>query len=112
MTRRPVVALPRTVPGLGGPWRVERPRTFDEPTPAHVTCGETIFDRRTIRVRADLDGPTARATLGHELVHAALWDSGVTNLLSAEVEEAVASAVGGVIAALLARSGTPRRRRR
>lgn len=97
--------LPRTAPGIGGAWRVERPAKFDEPTPAHVTCGETVFDRRTIRVRADLDAPTAAATLGHELVHAILWDSGVTNLLSPEVEEAVASAVGGVLGPLLVRRG-------
>ena len=61
---------------------------------------------RVIELEADASPATQWATLFHEIVEAALWDTGVHNLMPAEpLKEAVCDAIGGYLAGMVKYGG-------
>jgi hypothetical protein len=61
--------------------------------------GQFTMGERSIQLAGDASCSANRLqTLCHELIHLALWDSGVHHLLPQEVEEAVCDAVGSYLA--------------
>jgi hypothetical protein len=57
--------------------------------------------RRTVLLEPDADPVSKLQTFTHECVHVALTDAGAHNLLSTEMNELVADAVGSWLAAAL-----------
>lgn len=90
--------LPKTVRGAGGPIRVKlvdaiEPDAGKAAGDNSQTFGIWEGHKRLIRIVASLDLAFQWSVLYHELVHAALFDSGLTNLMTHENEEALADAI-------------------
>lgn len=87
--------IPRSVMGSGGPITVKLVDAIegDAGKPAvgdnSVTFGIWEGHKRLIRIVKTLDRAFQWSVLFHELVHAALFDSGMTNLMTHENEEAL-----------------------
>ena len=98
MSRWP--AIPTRVQGAGGPIRVrlvKRP-TSDEGDECWGTwCEET----RTIHLARGAKPGHRWKTFVHELVHAAVSDTGLHDLLSHDGEEALCNGIAGAAMALL-----------
>jgi len=85
-------SLPRVVQGAGGPITVRRVKV------AALEDGETCWgtwqpEKRLVKIARDAPKPHQWRTLYHELVHAALHDAGVTNLLTADAEETLCECI-------------------
>lgn len=96
MTRWP--PIPKTVRGAGGPIRVKlvdaiEPDAGKAAGDNSQTFGIWEGHKRLIRIVANLDPAFQWSVLFHELVHASLFDSGLTNLMTHENEEALADAI-------------------
>ena len=90
--------IPRSVMGAGGKIRVQLVDHIeaDAGKPAgdnSVTFGIWEGHKRLIRIVKTVALSFQWSVLQHELVHAALFDAGVTNLLPAEQEECLADAI-------------------
>lgn len=90
--------IPKSVRGAGGPIRVKIVDAIepDAGKPAgdnSVTFGIWEGHKRLIRIVNTVDLAFQWGVLYHELVHAALFDSGLTNLMSSENEEALCDAI-------------------
>jgi Zn-dependent peptidase ImmA (M78 family) len=85
-------ALPKSVTGLGGAITVEVVESLkdDDGTPCWGLWNQI---GRRVRVERSADKRHEWAVLYHELVHAALDDSGVSNLLSEPHVEALCDAI-------------------
>lgn len=94
-------ALPKTLPGVGGVIRVQRPPAGDDRLPADWMGCWSSGDR-TIMVRRALRRDVAWATLIHEWTHAALDDCGVH--LRPRDEETVCQAIAAAGRLLIPRS--------
>lgn len=77
--------LPNTIPGLAGPIKVDRPVRVERDCPD--TIGLWLARERRIVVQSTLKRQVAIQTLVHELIHAAIHDTGIC--LSHEKEEAI-----------------------
>lgn len=65
------------------------------------TLGMVEFRKREVTLDKTM-GPEARiSTMWHEAVHIALYDSGVTNSLTHDLEEAICDAVGAYLAGMM-----------
>lgn len=90
--------IPKSVRGAGGPIRI---RLVDAIEPdAGKAAGDNsqtfgIWEghKRLIRIVNTVDIAFQWSVLYHELVHASLFDSGLTNLMTHENEEALADAI-------------------
>jgi Zn-dependent peptidase ImmA (M78 family) len=80
---------PHAINVMGRPYRIEYV-AFDE---GHY--GEMQGEKGTIRIKANLPPEEWQATLVHELIHAILYESGLTHILEKEndLEEAIVRAV-------------------
>lgn len=90
--------LPKVVNGAGGPITVElvdaiEPDAGKTAGDNSVTWGIWEGHKRLIRIVKSVDRSFQWSVLQHELVHAALFDAGVTNLLPPEQEECLADAL-------------------
>lgn len=90
--------IPRSVMGAGGPITVKlvdaiEPDAGKPVGDNSVTFGIWEGPTRTIRIVKGLDPAFQWSVLQHELVHSALFDAGVTNLLPPEQEECLADAI-------------------
>jgi hypothetical protein len=81
--------LPAEVSIIGRPWKVlrEKPKDLDD-----SILGYTSLTDRVIFVRPELARNVAEQVFSHELVHSVLLDSGLHNLLSDKMQEAVCDA--------------------
>ncbi len=81
--------LPKVVHGAGGPITVKMVTAIepDPKYPTDTTFGIWESPTRTIRIIETLEPHFMWLTYFHELCHAALADSGVTHVLTAESEE-------------------------
>ena len=61
--------------------------------------GLCYHTHRRIEVEVDASEDTVRATLWHEVMEMALWDSGLHYLLTGDLKEAVCDVVGNYMAA-------------
>lgn len=85
--------IPRTVRVVGTTYRVLRPVTI------RGECeGLHAPSRATIHVRADLAKEAALSIYAHEVTHAAIYESGIWDLLVADVGEARALELDELIA--------------
>lgn len=82
--------LPAEVRIIGRPWKVlrEKPKDLDD-----SILGYTSLTDRVIFVRPELSQNVAEQVFSHELVHSVLLDSGLHNLLSDKMQEAVCDAL-------------------
>lgn len=101
--RRPLPALPETLPLPAGPYTVVRAPLPDEDGTG--TYGRCEWLTRTITVDPALEPTAAWLTLWHEWVHAVIADAGIKGL-SAAKEEALCDALA---VAQLARMQAPGR---
>lgn len=91
--------IPKSVMGAGGPIKVKLVDAIEadagKPTAGDnsVTFGIWEGHKRLIRIVKTLELSFQWNVLQHELVHAALFDSGVTNLLPPEQEECLCDAL-------------------
>lgn len=88
--------LPSVLKGLLGDLKV----SLEGPIDDGESFGEASFRDRIIRVDGTLDPDARVQTFFHEVVHYALWDSGVHNVLPKKNEEAVCDALGSFLAQL------------
>jgi hypothetical protein len=87
--------LPAAVWSPQGPLPVT---VVDDLAESAQAWGQFTAGERSIQLAGAASSPTNRLqTLCHELVHLALWDSGIHNLLTHEVEEAICDAVGSYL---------------
>jgi hypothetical protein len=84
--------LPALVMGMGGPITVELCDKLVDEDGAHC-LGLWIFRERRIKLERHKDRAQVWATFYHELVHAALDDSGLSNLLTEPQQEALCDAL-------------------
>ncbi len=93
---KPWPPLPKVVHGAGGPITVKMVNAIepDPKYPTDTTFGIWESQTRTIRIIETLEPQFRWLTYFHELVHAALSDSGVTHMMTAENEECLADAIG------------------
>ena len=89
--------LPATVQGMAGPITVSRPQKIEG-----GAWGMWVASQRTILVFRGLSRRVAWQVLYHEMIHAALWDSGIN--LDSETEERVCDVTSG---AMMAGLGAP-----
>lgn len=87
-------ALPTEVQGLGGPILVNIVLNPVDEDGAGL-WGSFTARTRTIEIESEDSSPAFRwHILGHELCHAALFDSGLLNTISDEGQEAICDAMG------------------
>lgn len=91
MPRDLIPALPTTVMGLGGPITVDVADKLTDEDGAHC-WGLWLATTRVVRIEKQ-DRRHMWATLYHELVHAALDDSGLSNLLTEPQQEGICDAI-------------------
>lgn len=82
--------LPTEVSAIGRPWKVVR-KTQQDLDPGIL--GYTSITDRVIFVRPELAKNVAEQVFAHELVHSVLFDSGIHNLLSDKMQEALCDAL-------------------
>lgn len=86
--------FPTKVMGLGGPIDILRLPMLEKTNQGEEVAGRWLEAERIIHVWAGQSPREQWRTLYHELVHAALTDSGMTHLLTNESEEALADLIG------------------
>ena len=97
MTARTLPPLPTTWRSPQGPVRVSLVAVVDRATPQtaeEFTLGSWFLAKRLIQIQRDLPLSVQWSTFYHEQMHALLDDSGVANLLSGEMKEAICDAYG------------------
>lgn len=85
--------LPQQVEGAGGPIRVVVVRGYVTHEDGEECMGTYEHETRTIRVASRLRGRQRWHTFYHELIHAALTDSGLWNQLGKQKQEALCDAL-------------------
>lgn len=55
--------------------------------------GETLPDTKRIKIKSDLTPAALEATLFHEMMHAALFMSGLSQIVTEDMEEAIIRAI-------------------
>lgn len=78
------------IPVLGVPFTVTYPNKVDS---KDNNLGETDGPMRTIKVKKNLTNDIKHETLLHELIHAILYVSGHSELISEETEESIVIAI-------------------
>lgn len=81
--------VPTGLYGVAGNWKVEETEKGMEGLYGQQHAGE-----RTIRVHPNQHQDSKVQTLGHELMHGILWDSGLHYLLTEKMQEALCDAFG------------------
>jgi hypothetical protein len=87
-----VAPLPKQVMGMAGPIAVEVCDKLTDEDGSHC-LGLWIFRERRIKLERHANMQQVWATFYHELVHAALDDSGLSNLLTEPQQEALCDAL-------------------
>lgn len=90
--------IPRSVMGAGGPIKVRLVDAIEPDAGKPVGDNSKTFgmwegNKRLIRIVNNESIAFQWSCLYHEMVHAALYDSGLTNLMSDENEESIADAI-------------------
>jgi hypothetical protein len=70
---------------MGVPFTVKHPQSVDK----EKSYGETQGFERLIKIKDSLKGEVYEATLMHEIIHAILHTSGISEMLGEELEEAI-----------------------
>lgn len=83
--------LPRVVPSSLGPVPIVE---TDKPSEKVEACGSFDSRTRVIRMDPSCTDVLQLVTLGHEMAHMALYDSGAANFLTSKITEAVCDAFG------------------
>jgi hypothetical protein len=86
--------LPSSVPSLLGPVSVLQGPETDKLLNRTGNCGSFHMDSREIRVSRKMPECLQVQTLGHEIFHVVLEDSGMKNMLDEKLQEALADAFG------------------
>lgn len=85
--------IPKEVQGLGGPIKVEVLEKLKKGTDGTESAGLWRAMKRTIQISSKQSFREQRRSLYHELVHAAVDDSGLAHLLTQPMEEALADLI-------------------
>lgn len=92
--------IPRTLYSVMGPIPVERLEAIEHENPAVLVMGRWRAAERVVAVSREVESDVAAfQTTMHEWVHTMLDDSGVSQHLTGEQEEAVCDAVAAVLTA-------------
>jgi hypothetical protein len=86
--------LPSAVPSLIGPVEVIQSTETNRLLDRAGECGNFRMDAREIRVHGKMPAAMQWQTLGHEMMHVILEDSGMKYVLEENHQEAVADAFG------------------
>lgn len=86
--------FPKQVKGIGGKIKVMLLPMLEKTDKGEETAGRYYADKREIHVLSTQTVKEQWLTLYHELIHAALADSGMTHLLTQESEEAFSDLIG------------------
>lgn len=97
--RRGLAPLPKSVSSPLGPIPVELVKSFKDDGKEMTYLGEFDQIARRIRILKSLDRTQAHHTLRHEWVHAVLFDSGLTNILTHELEEQLCDVIATALVA-------------
>ena len=87
--------LPKSIMGLAGPIRIDRPLVVDAKNPKNI--GLWLGDERRILVCATLNREVAWQVLLHELNHAALSEAGVSPMSYQKEESVVEACASGFL---------------
>lgn len=88
------MAIPRSVPSLLGPVEVIQSAETDRSLSKEDARGTFSLYDRTIRVSRKMPEVAQQQTLGHEVCHVVLEDSGLSHMVDPKLEEALCDAFG------------------
>ena len=92
--------LPKSIMGLAGPIRIDRPLVVDPKNPKNI--GLWLSDERRVLIQSTLNREVAWQTLLHELNHAALTEAGVPPMSYLKEEAVVEACASGMMHVLRA----------
>jgi hypothetical protein len=86
--------LPKTIPSILGPVVIKQGAETDKLLTRAGHCGSFAMDQREIRVHRKMPDCVQVTTLGHEIMHTVMEDSGLNNLVEDKLQEAICDAFG------------------